>query len=118
VGASKYSGYLGFSEAWTVSMRDERANPVRPIFANENLPAEEVEKEDNEVEDEAGVRVPVVKRGPKEPTEKEITAHNVTHVPFRSWCPHCVSAAAKATPHRSRKEESEPAVKNTISRSV
>jgi len=53
-----------------VSMRDERANPVRPIFANENLPAEEVEKEDNEMEYEAGVRVPVVKRGPKEPTEK------------------------------------------------
>jgi len=93
-----------------VSMRDERADPVRPIFANEKLPAEELEKEDSEMEDEAGVRVPVVKRGPKEPTEKEITAHNVTHVPFRSWCPHCVSAAAKATPHRSRKEESEKSI--------
>ena len=49
---------------------------------------------------EDGSRVAVIRRGPKEPTELEIRAHYATHVPYRSWCPHCVAAAGKATPHR------------------
>ena len=53
---------------------------------------------------ENGIRVAVVKRGPQEPTEQEIKEHYVTHVPFRSWCPHCVAAAAKSSPHRHEAE--------------
>ena len=54
---------------------------------------------------EPGIRVAVFKRSPKQPTPDEKLAHDACHVPFRSWCPHCVAAAAKATPHRKGSDE-------------
>ena len=42
---------------------------------------------------------PRYKRGPAEPTQKEIDEHEPLHIPFRSWCPECVAGGAKATPH-------------------
>ena len=66
-----------------------------------------------EPDPEWGVRVPRCKRGPVDPTEEEIKVHNVTHMPFRSWCPHCVAAAAKASPHERRgDDEEDPTVPN------
>ena len=38
---------------------------------------------------------------PHVPTKSEIAAHNVTHLPYRSWCPHCVAARRPNTGHRS-----------------
>ena len=41
-------------------------------------------------------------------------AHMVNHIPFRSWCSHCVKGKANGNPHRSRKtmdeESREPIV--------
>ena len=54
--------------------------------------------------EEYGIRVAKFKRGPKEPTKDEICEHYKTHIPYRSWCPHCVAAAGKASPHRNLKE--------------
>ena len=33
------------------------------------------------------------------PSDKEVEEHERTHVPFRSWCQHCVRGKAKAHPH-------------------
>ena len=41
-----------------------------------------------------GKRVPFHRRPPQAPTEDEVREHDLVHVPFRSWCPHCVAAAA------------------------
>ena len=30
------------------------------------------------------------RRGPKTPTQEEWENHQCTHIPFRSWCKHCV----------------------------
>ena len=38
---------------------------------------------------------------PKVPTAAQIAAHNLTHLPYRSWCPHCVAARRPNTHHRS-----------------
>ena len=46
---------------------------------------------------EMGKRHVKVVPNPKQPTEKEVKEHNVTHTPYRSWCPHCVTAAARAS---------------------
>ena len=56
-----------------------------------------------EVSEEA--RHPEVLRDPGAPTPKEIEEHNATHLPFRSWCPYCVTGKAQDRPHRMRKEE-------------
>ena len=34
------------------------------------------------------------------PSVEEQRLHRVTHMPYRSWCPHCVAAAANDHPHR------------------
>ena len=34
------------------------------------------------------------------PSEAEVEQHELTHLPFRSWCRHCVRAKGKENPHR------------------
>jgi len=46
-------------------------------------------------------------RTPRQPTQKEVEEHSVTHWPFRDWCEHCVRGKAKSTGHRRRKSEHE-----------
>ena len=33
------------------------------------------------------------------PTQEEVDLHELTHLPFRSWCAHCVKGKAKGLPH-------------------
>ena len=79
--------------------------PVRPC----EIEVGEMDNEDfeeltfEEVESEEG-RQPEVLRDPGAPTSKDIEEHNVTHIPFRSWCPHCVTGKAQDRPHRMKKE--------------
>ena len=40
-----------------------------------------------------------VVRKPGEPTPEERSAHESTHLPFRDWCPHCVSCRATDPTH-------------------
>ena len=39
-------------------------------------------------------------KAPYQPTQKEIDDHNPTHLPYRSWCRHCVRGRGKSLPHR------------------
>ena len=80
--------------------------PVRPLECEVG----EVDEEDFEeiaceeqLSEEA--RPPEVLRDPGAPTMKEQEEHSITHLPFRSWCPHCVAGKAQDRPHRVRKEE-------------
>ena len=36
---------------------------------------------------------------PTPPSRQEMLEHNISHMPFRSWCPHCVAGKAKANKH-------------------
>ena len=35
-----------------------------------------------------------------EPSLEEVARHNLTHIPYRSWCPHCVAARKKHMAHQ------------------
>ena len=37
---------------------------------------------------------------PRKPTQKEVEAHEITHLPYRNWCPVCVKAKGKDLDHR------------------
>ena len=39
-------------------------------------------------------------RTPEPPTDAVRMAHNATHVPFRYWCPSCVTSRGRSSPHR------------------
>ena len=40
-------------------------------------------------------RAPKPLSQPNEPSEQQRQVHNLTHLPFRSWCPHCVRGKVK-----------------------
>ena len=45
------------------------------------------------------------------PCAAEVNQHNLTHLPFRDWCPYCVQGKAVSYPHlKKKKETSEVAV--------
>ena len=37
---------------------------------------------------------------PRLPSAKEVEEHNITHIPYRNWCPHCVKGRGKEMSHR------------------
>ena len=56
----------------------------------------EVEPED---EAEGGARKVKKVQDPREPTKEERVEHELTHLPYRSWCRHCVRGRGKQMPH-------------------
>ena len=48
----------------------------------------------------AEARCPPGMTDPQKPSEKEVTEHERTHVPYRSWCRICVEAEAREDAHR------------------
>ena len=49
---------------------------------------------------ESGSRKPRKLQDPKLPSPEEIRAHELTHLPYRSWCIHCVRGKGKSMDHR------------------
>ena len=88
----------------TQKVRESIQEPVpsdgRPGSSGDDVPIRSQEGDDVE-----GVRTPVVLKAPHRVTQAEREAHEVTHMPYRSWCPHCVRGRGRNTPHRQRAEE-------------
>ena len=57
---------------------------------------------------------PEVLRDPGAPTPSEIEEHNVTHLPFRSWCPHCVAGKDQDLPHKKREHQCEKQISEIV----
>ena len=60
-----------------------------------------------DTEGEPGERKTKKMQDPKMPTRTEIEEHNLTHLPFRSWCRHCVRGREKELPHKRVGEQGE-----------
>ena len=60
---------------------------------------------DQDAEEEYGERKPQRVQDPKPPTKEERKEHEMTHMPFRSWCRHCVRGRGKEEPCRAAGEE-------------
>ena len=55
------------------------------------------EEENKGKDDEA--RKPRIPRRPNAPTKAEIEEHEITHLPPRDWCPHCVAGHGISNQH-------------------
>ena len=55
---------------------------------------------------EEGIKAKVYRVEGK-PSRAEVEAHMATHVPFRSWCSHCVKGKSKAVGHRAKVHQEE-----------
>ena len=60
--------------------------------------------EEPERPDEGGPRVV---RVPRAPTQKEIDAHEATHIPHAEWCEFCMAGRARNKPHRRRSKKTQ-----------
>ena len=50
---------------------------------------------------------PRVVRAPRVPTQKEIDAHEATHIPHEEWCETCMAGRGRNKPDRKRKSKGE-----------
>ena len=94
------------------------SKPVSPVDvelsgvgdeSDDNFEAIELEEK---VSEEA--RDPEVLRDPGAPTPKEEAEHYVTHLPFRAWCPHCVSGKAQERHHRKQDQQGEKQIPEVV----
>ena len=53
-------------------------------------------------------------KSPHSPTQDEKEKHNVTHLPYRNWCPICVQAKGKEDDHRKAKKDAEEGVEAIV----
>jgi hypothetical protein len=72
------------------SAAEAAAQPSRPGSSDDHLKLDESEES----------RKPNVKRLPPQVAQEEVDRHNVTHLPFRSWCQHCVRGKATDDHHK------------------
>ena len=80
------------------------------LVSNEGNTSEEVKADDEaKIDKNAQMMSPVeesdeavtakVLPSPSPPSRQEMLEHNITHMPFRNWCPHCLAGKAKSTKH-------------------
>ena len=53
------------------------------------------------------MRKPAKMNDPKEPSEEERKEHETTHLPYRSWCKHCVGGRGKDAAHKKQDTQGE-----------
>ena len=82
----------------------EAVRPEIGIFANAGLGSG---GGDDDVEEKAeyGVRKMVRFQDPGQPTSEEVEEHMKSHVPYRSWCRHCVRGGGRDLPHKKSPDE-------------
>ena len=62
----------------------------QPIRPKDNLNVNLESDADSEREDPEEARKVIVRSVESRPRQEEVDEHNVNHIPFRSWCTHCV----------------------------
>ena len=71
------------------------ASILAHVDKDEKVPDSDIVELDDDVVVQAAQPLPQ----PKVPTAAQIAAHNITHLPYRSWCPHCVAARRPNSQH-------------------
>ena len=75
---------------------DVLLDPTAPIIGRvddgDEIPAD----------DGTSVQVPICVPEPPTPSVTEVRRHNLTHINYRSWCPHCVGGRRPNQQHRSQ----------------
>ena len=59
----------------------------------------------DEEAEEFGQRTSRKMADPKSPSPDEVAEHNLNHLPYRSWCRHCVKGKCKENSHRRSEDE-------------
>ena len=110
------------AEVETSSSNLVRSDPLPDWLQpfDENLVDEEEQRserigENKDIQDDDQEREGVVAKGetaqpppqPRLPSRQEVQEHELTHIPYRSWCAHCVRGAGRSDAHRRRPRQGE-----------
>ena len=106
------AGTQGLGDIYTTRSRGH--NPISPIVQQQQGEQEDSrEQEDDGLEEdlvdmevgdgaqEVDRVVGKVRKDPGQPTREEVARHCATHLPYRSWCKHCVNRRGTAPPYYS-----------------
>ena len=88
-------------DEWTTEPQPQQAQQWTGSTNFEEKPSFKEQLEEDEEENHQAIKAKAV-AAPKQPTEQEIIEHNLTHMPFRSWCPICIQGKGKADAHQHR----------------
>ena len=84
------------------TVKEPEQDPGRDLFSMERilcLRSHSIECERTEQEtSDRHARVPKGLKVPGESSSSERKQHELTHLPFRDWCPHCVKAKGRHSP--------------------
>ena len=73
-----------------------------------------MEADEEEVAQDMAGRAMPLQRSPVLPSREEVEEHNRTHLPYRSWCAHCVRGWGESRSHRNLKAASERSVPHVV----
>ena len=78
---------------------EKMLEPFDPTLQDEDrkVRTQPAGKEENEEEEATQPKVTVA---PTQPSREEVEKHMATHLPYRSWCPHCVRGKSGSKPHK------------------
>ena len=85
---------------------DKYILPQWVTLIQHNILNTDLDQEDINIE----ARRPKSLRSPLQPTPSQIEEHNLTHQPFRSWCPICQQTRGRPSQHRRRGESQESTI--------
>ena len=86
------SGIEGVSAEGEIAVAEDPTD-LEPLAAVENA-EDEVDGED------LGERRPMIGNRPYILTKAEVDEHNLLHIHYRTWYPHCVAGRSISTQHR------------------
>ena len=95
---------------WREDQSEE--DPVRPESGSAG---EASEAGGDGEEKDTSMRKPKIGRIPKAPTKRELEEHLPLHMPYKSWCPICVSGEGMHNQSRMAAEEERERLGTTIS---
>ena len=104
----------------TGQVSSDQVNPMTEVIGDEmeekglRPMATEDEKEEEKGAEEEGEegRDAVAMPSPMSPSRQEREQHELTHTPYRAWCPHCVRARGRNKAHKTNKDPEKSTVPN------
>ena len=87
----------------------ERLDDAGVLVADRNDVAAHLTDDEVVSADEGqGYQIPVPVPSPPTPTPQQVAKHNLTHLPYASWCPHCVVSRRSNSAHASLSSADRP----------
>ena len=88
-------------DEWTTEPQPQHSQLWTGSTNFEEKPSYKEQLEEDEEDNQQAIRARATTM-PKQPTEQEIIEHNLTHMPYRSWCPICIQGRGRADAHPQR----------------